>query len=271
MTAVSICDLDRALLGRSGKGGLILVVAAFFDDSGTHPDSPVVAIGGLLGTVEQWDAFGAAWGELLETPLPGKPKLSQFHLSPCRALRDEFRDYSRADSDRITYLFRQVILSTGLVTVAAAVDRTAWNELVVGEIAEQLGQPDELCFVKCIDSIVGIVRLQKPEEKILIAFDRGTRAHLEPWAAACLAQSEIYPEIAGIGFAKVSEVLALQGADMIATETYQYAQEWIKDGEDATPNPHFKDYLKRDLSCGLIIDRARIEEVVARVRETLSR
>jgi hypothetical protein len=54
------------------------------------------------------------------------------------------------------------------------------------------------------------------------------RGQLELWARLYLSQSEKYPEIAGIGFAKVSEVLPLQGADLIATETYQFAQAWLK-------------------------------------------
>jgi hypothetical protein len=49
---------DGSVLGRIVRMGrvasatpqVIVVLGAFFDDSGTHPDSPVVAIGGLLGT-----------------------------------------------------------------------------------------------------------------------------------------------------------------------------------------------------------------------------
>jgi hypothetical protein len=117
------------------------VLGAFFDDSGTHASAPVIVMGGLLGTEEQWDVFAAAWNALLAHPLPGKPPLSRFHLSPCRAGADEFRDYSLVERDRITYLFRHVILDVGLVTVAVAVNKLAWNELVVDEITDQLGDP----------------------------------------------------------------------------------------------------------------------------------
>jgi hypothetical protein len=59
--------------------------------------------------------------------------------------------------------------------------------------------------------------------------------------------------------------------DMIATETYQFAQAWIKDGESALANPHFADFRYRDLSMGLIFDRDQIAEMVIRVRQRLAR
>jgi hypothetical protein len=141
------------------------VLAAFFDDSGTHASSPVVAMGGLLGTEEEWGFFGAAWDELLKCPLPGKSRLGQFHLSPCRATEGEFRLYTLAERDLVTNLFRQVILDTGLVTLAAAVNRVAWDELVTEGIAEQLGPPEQLCFFKCIELVVNTIRLRKPGHK----------------------------------------------------------------------------------------------------------
>jgi hypothetical protein len=77
------------------------MLGAFFDDSGTHAGSPVMTIGGVLGTEAQWDVFAAAWEALLKEPLPGKKPLKQFHLSPCRAGRDEFESYSSAESKAV--------------------------------------------------------------------------------------------------------------------------------------------------------------------------
>jgi len=244
------------------------MLGAFFDDSGTHSTSPVVAMGGLLGTDEQWDAFEPAWTKLLNEPLPGKPKLSQFHLSPCRASKGEFRDYSRIESDFLTAQFRRIILDTGLVTVAAAVNRAVWNELVIGEIADQLGSPEELCFFKCVETVINIVRVRKPGERIMMVVDEGTRDKLQWWTVLFNMQKQLYPELDRMFFAPVPKVVALQGADMIATETYQFSQAWIKEGERAVENPHFSEFRYRDLSTGLIFDRDQIAEIVARVQKS---
>jgi hypothetical protein len=98
-------------------------------------------------------------------------------------------------------------------------------------------------------------------------FDQGTKARLDWWTKGYMAQSQKYPEIIAIRFAPVAKVVALQGADLIATETYQFAQEWLENRQNPAANPHFKEFIWRDLSAGLVFDREQIEEMVARVRE----
>ncbi|WP_315734119.1 hypothetical protein [Bradyrhizobium sp. SZCCHNR1093] len=247
------------------------MLAAYFDDSGTHPDSPVVAFGGLLGTEEQWNVFETAWRALLENPLPGKPPLKQFHLAPLRAKRGEFEGYSLAERDRLNYLFRHVILDIGLVTFAVAVDRIAWNKLVVGPMVEEVAPPEALCFVKCVDSVLATCRFRKPGQPLVIVFDQGVRRQLEIWGRFYKSQREKYPEIAGIGFATVSEVLPLQGADLIATESYQFAQEWLKSPDGPKANPHFQDFIMRDLSGGVILTTEHIEEIIERWKSVSAR
>lgn len=141
MSAVSIVDIARVALGWTPKGRLIAVLGAFFDDSGTDISSPVTVIGGLLGTEGQWEAFAQAWSRRLECPFPGKPKLRKFHLSPCRARQDEFRDYTWGEIDSITYEFRRIIVDAGFFTIAVGVNKVAWNELITGAIADELGKP----------------------------------------------------------------------------------------------------------------------------------
>jgi hypothetical protein len=242
------------------------MLGAFFDDSGTHAGSPVMTIGGVLGTEAQWDVFAAAWEALLKEPLPGKRPLKQFHLSPCRAGRDEFESYSPAERDHLIYLFRQVIFDTGLVTVAAAVDNTAWDDLVTRDVAEQLGHPLEFLLYKCLNSISDIVRWRKPEERTWVFFDEGIRDRVEVFAYAYLQNNKDRPEIANVGFAPVSKVIALQAGDMIATETFQFGQQWLLDRENPVTNPHFESFRWRDISAGLIFDRGAIAEMVERVK-----
>jgi Protein of unknown function (DUF3800) len=245
------------------------MLGAFFDDSGTHAGSPAAVIGGLLGTDQQWDAFERAWTSRLAAPLPSRPPLKEYHLTHCRARQGEFQDYSQGEIDHITYLFRHIILDIGFVTMAVAVNLAAWDEMVVGDLEGQFGVPVELCFTKCIEVLMDRIRRDKPGEKVLVCVDQGTKRYLGEWPALYRSQSAHYPEIESVFFAPVPKVVGLQGADMIAAETYQYAKECLKNRNDAVANPHFRDYLLRQLSVGLLYDREHIAEAISRFRASL--
>lgn len=239
------------------------MLLAFFDDSGTDPNSPVVAFGGLLGTEEQWELFDEKWSALLKDPLKGtKPPLAKFHLSPCQARRGDFIDYKEVESDRVIYLFRRIILDIGLVSIAAAVDRVAWKELVIGKASEIFGDPEGFCVSKCVELLLKTIRFRKPGEKVIIGFDQGVQRIIYGWAKFFESQTGDYPEIDRIGFGRVSHLSGFQGADMVATWTYQYGQAWLKDRDNPIVDPHFKDFIKRDISTGIILDREMIKEMV---------
>jgi hypothetical protein len=53
---------------------------------------------------------------------------------------------------------------------------------------------------------------------------------------------------------------------MIATETYQYGHKWLKDQGAAQPNPRFREFMQRELSAGLIVDREHIQEALSLFR-----
>lgn len=239
------------------------VLGAFFDDSGTHSSSRVVSMGGLLGTEMQWDHFASAWEEQLKDSVPNKPPLKQFHLSECEARRGAFENYNQTEQEYLTGQFRRIILGAGMVTVAAAVNKIAWDELVTTDVTDKLGSPLEVCFFKCTESVVQIMRVQKPSEKIYFCFDQGVRASIEPMARLLETQ---YSEIERIFFAPVKKVVALQGADMIATETNRYAQECMRNPNNPIARPNFRDFIYRDLSAGLFFDREQIKEMVDHVR-----
>jgi hypothetical protein len=260
VTSVSVSAVTRMMFGRGGEARWISVIGGFFDDSGTHPESTLVVLGGLLGTEAQWDLFHAEWSALVAAPLPGKPALEKgFHLAHCRASDGEFFDYSVPEKDRVEYLFRQVILKAGLFSLAVSVDKLAWDEIVTGTLKEEFGTALECCFVRCMELIISTLRSRKPGEPVHLFFDQGIQDRLSGWAQLYKSQAKRYPEISGVAYAPVSKVLALQGADTIASHTYQFGLEWLKDRNNPAVNPHFRDFIAREFTTGIIIDRAAIE------------
>jgi hypothetical protein len=152
----------------------LLMLAAYFDDSGTHDDSRVVAWGGFLGSVAQWDRFDMAWLAKLAQPLAGKAPLRKFALADCQSSFNEFFGYSRPESDLVQNEFREIIVANRLIGVAYAVDRPTWDRLITGDARTFLGDAETVCFSSCFDGAIERAVEYFPNESMLsLHFDQG--------------------------------------------------------------------------------------------------
>ena len=243
------------------------MLKAYFDDSGSHRDSDVVVIGGLVGNVEQWEEFERRWTRLLNAPLPGKPCLRRFHLSACNAKREEFESYSDAEQDAVMHDFRRILIDTDLISTASAIDRNAWNDLIVGAAREWLDDPINLCVENCIAETLRIANPHPDGDKIAVVLDRGI------WTPRIKEITEEFtfllarPRVVSVTFARVEDCLPLQGADIPATESYWHAIKVLREGMGAQPRAHLKHYLQHMRAEGLIVDRAHLAEALPQIEE----
>ena len=66
------------------------MLRAYFDESGTDPRQPVVAVGGLMASKAKWERIEAEWtAELGRFRGEGFP-ISAFHATECEAGEGEF-------------------------------------------------------------------------------------------------------------------------------------------------------------------------------------
>ena len=245
------------------------MLSGYFDDSGTHADSPVVVWAGLLGTEAQWERLEPAWKAKLEEPLPGKAPLKQFHLSACAAADDEFRYYSPAERDLVRHEFRTLIIEAGLLSIGSVVSRPDWDELVVGKLRDRLGDAETPCFLNCINRGLKLARVtHKEEDRIAFVFDEGRRSEsLQTLIDRIMAvEDREPPTISSILFNPVRLSPPLQAADTVATESFWAAQKWLQEGSNAEATAHFKHFLANMAAEGLIADREAILETVALLR-----
>jgi hypothetical protein len=243
------------------REGFLIMLRAYFDDSGTHSSSEVVVIGGLVGTCAQWDGFEAQWAAKLAEPLPGKPPLSSFHLSACNACDDEFTGYSRAESDAVIHDFRQIIIDAAVIATAFGADRRAWDEFIVGPASERFGDPVSACVERCLAECFAIASPHPEGERIAVWFDWGIKSNRLQEIAARFALPLMRPRIVSVNFAHVIDVLPLQGADIVATESYWHAIEWLKLGDAALPRAHLRHYTANTYYESSILDREAIAKL----------
>jgi hypothetical protein len=235
------------------------MLAAYFDDSGTHDDSKLVVWGGFIGTAEQWSGFDKAWRAKLARPLPGKPRLTKFGLADCEGHHGEFAGYSEAESDLLQNECRELIVQAGVIGLAYAVERESWDRLAKGEAREFLGgDAESACFGGCFNGAVERAVHFFPEDRMLsVHFDRGRKS---PKLDALIDRvTKLYrgsPAIVNLSYNRVNDFSPLQAADIIATENYWHASSVIAGNDN--PRPHFAHFLQRVRTDGYLMQEPEI-------------
>ncbi len=241
------------------------MLRAYFDDAGSHAGAPVVVVGGLVGTVDQWESLEEAWERQLANPLPevGKPCLSMFHMSPCEAGDGEFEGYKPVERALVAQHFRRVIARSNLASTASAIDVAAWDDLVTGPVRGFLGAALEKCFMNCLDRVRDYAFDHPNGKYVAVVFDQGIendRLH-ELIDLYKRGPEDTRTNFSSIIFAKVKDYYPLQAADLVATQNYWLAQEWLgvrPFGKDVDIS--FREIFKDRPFEGQILDRAGIED-----------
>src|SRR6185503_4307825 len=88
------------------------MLQVYFDESGTHSESPIICMAGYISTVEQWTHFSRNWQERID-----KEGIDCFHMTDFENRRGPFKGMSKAKGNllieslikiinvRVRYLF----------------------------------------------------------------------------------------------------------------------------------------------------------------------
>jgi len=109
------------------------------------------------------------------------------------------------------------------------------------------------------------------EPNIRIILDAGWRnQRISAWADHYLSDEKMNNRVAEISFASVKDKFGLQGADLIATESFWFNKEWIDVGDETDGRAHFRDFRNGELSRGIIYTRNEVREIANRYLEANS-
>jgi hypothetical protein len=264
----SIRELASVALPSGCRDGVFLMLRAYFDDAGTHAGAPVAVMGGLIGTVAQWERLEDAWGKRLAAPLHPdgvKPRLGMFHMAACEAADGEFRDYKPVERQAVAQNFRDIIAGANLASTASGVDVAAWDDLVKGEARQFLGSAMEKSFINCLDRVCDFV-FDNEDPQVAVVFDQGIESdRLHEVIDIYKKYNDRRVEFCSITFGRVKAIYPLQAADIIATQNYWLAQEYLGMRQTGkSVDISFRNKFKDKPSEGLILDREGIAQDISR-------
>lgn len=239
------------------------MIEAYFDDSGTHSDSTIVVLVGVIGPTPEWDRFEATWKQVLRTPITGKPQLRRFHMTDCVNHTGEFEKYSKAETDLVIRTFRDIILAHNLHGRAIVVPRDDWDRLITGAHRVLFGDVEGYCVRHCVSSAANWVTKNTPDKQLKIIFDDGPQhVHRTKQITENLKKgydgSSDGTKLLGPLFLRVEQTAPLQAADMFAWETYAYCREWFRNPLK-TIRPHYQRLIESDRFFVEIMNWEKIE------------
>ena len=202
-------------------------LTAYFDDSGTHKQSPVAIAAAWLSPLKDWEKFCTSWQRVLD-----KEKFECFHFSEFAASnpKSEFADWDDAKKRRVLYKLRNIIKKTVQCGFTVAVSKSDYDEAITGDIRQEAGEFHYTWAVRCVIGFIERWREQgnvrEPTEYI---FDRLTEGKAEIDLIFKGAESDSnsfhrYGIYAGChSFRDKKQVLPLQASDLAAWSMYQKA------------------------------------------------
>jgi hypothetical protein len=265
------------LIIRTEIGSEAIVLIGYFDDSGTHTNSEIVVMAGFVGTREQWQQFKKAWSDKLSEPLPGKPPLKRFHMVDCMQRDREFSDYSEAERDAVIHDFRQTILDAKLIGNVTAVDRVAWDEIMVGPLRMLYGDAEWYCLNNCMSFSINQATNFFADNAVELFFDNRPEIIKGPFQAILSKFEALYngdpqfprwSHLVKCSFVSSEEHKPLQAADMLAWESNHHALSWLHGSSAPLPRPHLLPFVKTGLITAGFADRGSIEGMASMLSVT---
>lgn len=144
-------------------------LTAYFDESGTHDDSPVAAMAGFVGDKRQWAKFEKRVRKLFT-----RFKVSAYHTVDIRRTKADFKGWSVDRKIEFLYEFQHITNETMLSGVAAFIRRDdyayycrlSWPKGTRKD--SEYGILFRTCLSQTIDTLVGLDQMNEPRMKVVL-------------------------------------------------------------------------------------------------------
>lgn len=212
----------------------VCVLKAYFDDSGTHLDSDVVVMGGVIAPLEDWESYEPLWQAQLDYF-----GITKMHMSHCERAQQQFSGWDRDRRDLCIDKFSDIVCSIGGRMLVSAVSRQDWNMACEKtNLGEWFSDPIDFLFNTCMRRALESRRVDRPQgEEVMVTFDCREQ-NINFWTNLAKGYEKRWSDkLAGFAFGQMAKVLPLQAADMIAYEAFRLQCDYLRTGSDIATRP----------------------------------
>jgi hypothetical protein len=200
----------------------LMVLKAYFDESGHHSGARVFALAGYMSYARNWYKFEREWKNVLL-----RFGVKVFHMVDCAHRKREFQGWSEEKRRSLLESLLNVIYRKPpkLWGIGAVVDIDAFARLSESARAKVGNDPYWLCFQFCAVEATNLIDHLEPDTKVAFIFHR--KDNFEQHALRLFGRmkdDKDWPRrdrLGSIAFAPAAEFVPLQAADMFAYELFK--------------------------------------------------
>lgn len=239
MNAPFLADLAILAHPALARFKAFALLTAYLDESGMHGSARATVVAGAVGLPDQWRQVEREWRIHLDRFGLIDPSASRdgFHAQPCQRGRDEFKHIPEDQRNRLILALAGSMADHGLTAIGSAVALDDWRSLDAPDLKKRFPKPYNLAFEHCIQQINSWSAENVGGEKVSLVF-----AQHQEFAKIAAKVGEAYQrsvefgaQISGVSFADARQFGMVQTGDLIAYESYRWAEQMI--AEDQTLRP----------------------------------
>lgn len=203
------------------------MLQVYFDESGTHSESPIICMAGYISTVEQWTHFSRNWQERID-----KEGIDCFHMTDFENRRGPFKGMSKAKGNLLIESLIKIINVRVRYLFALAFAKADFDDVVGDKYIRTVGTEWTFCAMACMAFIRQWADQRAEKDPINFFFEQGAR-HSKALLAAHTKASKNKEFVSSMNLGTFTlgnrrNLPPLQAADILAYEAYKYRFNQLK-------------------------------------------
>jgi hypothetical protein len=164
-SAKQVLEFSRAFL--AGRRGFVVVLQAYFDESGTHSGSPVLTVGCYYARPSVWNKWTKDWNRK-------KQPINVFHANECNERNGQFEGWSRPDRDKLVIDLLPTLTAHKLKGIVSGINLVEFEEAAkeTPEIRQTVKDPYFTCFSYCMFSLLSILERDYPGDGLAVVHEQ---------------------------------------------------------------------------------------------------